>query len=331
MKFRIAIATLFFAGLALCSCNRQKPTDTSTSGMTSLMCDESFENIISQEIDVFEYTYPKASIIPFYVNENEAIDSLISFGTKLIIVPHELSQDKIEYFKSRKRNVRTMRIAVDAIAIIANKNNPIDELSVDELKNILIGKYTNWNDISPNKTGKISVVFDHQGSSTVKYMRDSVTNGQNFGQNVFAQKSNKQVFEVVKERKNAIGIIGVTWLSTDLDGSVANGVKIEDKVKELNQDQVNELQSESNNTFSKEIKVISIRRNDNPIAYKPYQYNIYTGDYPFYRSIYAITTSVNGSLPHGFYSFLTGVISQRIILGTGILPSVIPPRNVTLE
>ncbi len=175
------------------------------------------------------------------------------------------------------------------------------------------------------------VVFDNQKSSTVKYMRDSITRGEDFAKNVFAQQDNKQVFEVVKQRKNAIGIIGVTWLNTNLDGGAANGVDMQSKMAELNRNDTTELQSEANNHFATDLKVIPIRRDDNPVAYKPFQYYIYTGDYPLFRSIYAISIAPNGSLAHGFYSFLTGVIGQKIILGTGILPARVPQRNVSLE
>lgn len=331
MKARFYLLGIAVAGLLTTACNQHKATDTSTSGMTSLMCDESFRNIIDQEVDVFEYTYPNANVIPIYASEREAVDSLLALKTRLIIVPHELSKDKIEYLNSKDRNVKTQKIAVDAIAIIANNSNPIDELSISELGDILVGKYKNWNEISPNKSGEIMVVFDNQGSSTVKYMRDSVTKGKDFSKNVYAQKTNKEVFEAVKVHKNAIGVIGVTWLNTDLDGGAANGVDMKETVERLNRNDTTELASEAHNNFVKDLKVIPIRRDDNPVAYMPYQYYIYTGDYPLFRSIYAISIAPNGSLPQGFYSFLTGVIGQKIILGTGILPARVPQRNVSLN
>lgn len=333
MRCRLPMFSMIAAAVALTavSCDRNKPTDSSTSGLASLVCDESFENILNQEVDVFEYSYPNANIIPYYASESAAVDSLLQLKTSMIIVPRELTAEQVEYLNSKKKNVKSRKIAVDAIAIIANNENPIEELSIEELKNILIGKYTDWNDISPNKSGEIMIVFDNQGSSTVKYMRDSVTCGQLFGKNVYAQNSNKEVFEVVKRKNNALGIIGVTWLNADLDGGTANGVDIKSKVEKLERNDTTELASEYNNNFAKDLKVVAIRRNDNPIAYKPYQYYIYTGDYPFYRSVYVISTAPGGSLANGFYSFLTGVISQKIILGTGILPAMMPQRNVSLE
>lgn len=331
MKLSKSLIILLSAGIIATSCSRHKPTDSNTSGVTSIMCDESFRNIVDQEIDVFEFTYPKASIIPYYLNESDAIDSLYNGATNFIVVTRELQPDMVTNLNNRDRRVKSQKIAVDAIAVIANNDNPIEELSISELRDILTGKVTKWDEISPNNPKDIMLVFDNQGSSTVRYMKDSITDGADFAKNVFAQKTNKEVFEVVKKKKNAIGVIGVTWLNSDLDGTSSDEQTLKQKVDNLNRNDTTELKSEYTANMIKDLKVLAIRRDDNPVAYKPFQYYIYTGDYPLFRSVYAISTAPSGSLSHGFYTFLTGVISQKIILGTGILPANIPLRNVELQ
>lgn len=41
--------------LALISCDTKLPKSTSTRGIAKIMCDESFQSILEQEIAVFEY------------------------------------------------------------------------------------------------------------------------------------------------------------------------------------------------------------------------------------------------------------------------------------
>ena len=125
MKLKKLFLFATVAAISFCSCNKHQTTETSTSGVTSIMCDQSFENIMNQEIDVFEYTYPEASIVPYYVSEAEAVDSLLAMSTRLIVIPHKLTQDKIDYLESKKKNVKTQQIAVDAIALIVNNENPV--------------------------------------------------------------------------------------------------------------------------------------------------------------------------------------------------------------
>ncbi|WP_304638066.1 PstS family phosphate ABC transporter substrate-binding protein [uncultured Muribaculum sp.] len=322
MKLKIAIALLSASLLGLGSC-RKAPTNTSTSGLATIVCDDSFENIMNQEIDVFEYTTKgNANIIPYYVSEKACIDSLLDFRTKTIVIARDLTEKEKAYLKSEKKLVRSNRIAVDAIALIVSPGNPVEILSEKEIGEILSGEITRWDQIEPSKLGEIQVVFDNEGSSTVQYMRDSLMNGRKFSPNVYAQNSNQEVFAQVQQRKSVLGIIGVSWISADMR---TRDLPREERIKSL------ERQDTTVAEFDTSIKVLKVRRDDSIEAYKPYQGYIYDGRYPLYRSIYMITTSANGSLSHGFYSFVTGTIGQKIIQRTGILPARVQPRMVNLN
>ncbi len=316
---KVALSVLFISMMISCG---KTPTNTSTSGMATIVCDDTFENIMNQEIDVFEYIYPKASIIPYYVPEKAAVDSLLAQATKSIVITRELTEQEKNYLKNRKLNVKQRRIAVDAIALIVNKDNPIEILSKKEISEILSGELAHWNDIEPSKLDSIKVVFDHQSSSTVQYMRDSLINGKPFGKNVYAQGSNAAVFKAVQANKNAIGVIGVSWVSSDMR---AAEMSREERAKSLNRNDT------TSTSFNAEIKVLKVRPDDSIIARQPYQAYIYDGSYPLFRSIYMITTAANGSIAHGFYSFVTGFNGQKIMQMTGILPASVQPRMVQLN
>ena len=317
----LLLAAIFCLAQSCGKFSDQRKGNTSTSGLTTIMCDNSFENIIQQEIDVFEYVYPEASIIPYYVSEAAAIDSLISLKTRLAVISRELTKEETEYLKGKKRNPKVQRIAVDAIALIVNPENPVEILSKSEISEILSGEVTDWNQIEPSKIGKINVVFDDAGSSTLKYMKDSLLQGKELGENVYAQGSNKAVFEAVKKSKNTVGVIGVSWITTDMKGV---STTIEDKAQTSASSDTTTLE------FNREVKVLKIRRDDSIEAYKPYQAYIYSGQYPLFRSIYMVCASVSGTTSHGFYSFVTGFQGQKLIQMTGVLPATIQPRMVAL-
>lgn len=315
----VVLSAMLSMGLGSC---RKAPTNTSTSGLATIVCDDGFENIMSQEIDVFEYNCKgNANIIPYYVSEKACIDSLLDMKTKTIVITRELTEKETAYLESQKKHPRSNRIAVDAIALIVNPQNTIEMLSVSEIADILTGKVTRWDQVEPSKLGEIQVVFDNEGSSTVKYMRDSVMGGAPFGQNVYAQNSSQEVFRQVQMRKNAIGVIGVSWISADMR---TRDLPREERIKTLTDQDTTVAEFDAN------VKVLKVRPDNSLKAVKPYQAYIYDGSYPLYRSIYMITTGVNGSLSHGFYSFVTGTVGQKIIQRTGILPARVQPRMVNL-
>lgn len=302
-------------------------------GSGTVYCDDGFKNILDEEINVFEYSYPDASIIPFYVSEEEAMQKLLADSTQAIIVTRELTKDQIKYMKAKhKRVVKQNCIAVDAVALIVNKNNPVSQLSVSELSDILNGKITRWDQLAGKDTTAIKIVFDHQGSSTVSYLRDKfLPKGARLSAlaKTFAQNNNGQVLDIVKKDPNALGVISVSWLGADL--SAARKVPLDRRVEDY---------SNENDTIATEltteVNIIKVNNptseNDfSPIGYKPYQAYIYSGEYPLFRKVYMISAASNSTVIHSFYTFVTGFVGQKIITKTGILPYHYSQRVVNLQ
>ncbi len=295
----------------------EKKANSHTTGTTSIVCDNTFQNIMEQEVDVFEYQYPEAHILARYATQAEAFDSLLSLNTKTIVAARDITQKERDIIKSKNRNVRSTKIAVDAVALIVNPANPVGKLTLKEVGQILSGESSDWNDVWPCDLGEISVVFDDKSSSLVSYMRDSILHGAPLGANVYAQGSVPAVFKAVKESKNAIGVVGVSWVTSDM--SSADMSKEDLAISVLGEEPVEGA------TLTDEVKVLALYNDklssDNARAYKPYQQYIFDGKYPLFRQMYMITTGASGSLAGGFYAFVTGNIGQKIIAKTGILPA----------
>lgn len=327
--FPIAIGTLLLSSAIACTPIKKGEY---ASGSATIFCDDGFRNILDEEIEVFEYTYPQSSIIPFFVSEQEAIDTLLADGTNSIIVTQELSKEQIEYMRKKyKRVVRQQPIAVDAVALIINKDNPVNELSMEEVGKIMNGEITKWSQLAVSDTASIKLVFDNAGSSTVSYMRDKfLPEGKTISEttNSFAQKDNAQVFDIVKKDPQALGIISVSWLGEDLE-----------MAKKVPMDQRMEIYKNENDTIktdlTTEVKILKVSNpcedNDfSAVAYAPYQKYIFTGEYPLVRKVYMISTASNSTVMHSFYVFVTGFVGQKIISKTGILPYTNNPRVVQL-
>lgn len=310
LPFIICIAGL----LSLTSCMKyEKKANSSTSGTMTMVCDDTFRNIMEQEVDVFEYQYPDAHVLARYATQGEAIDSLMSLNTRTVVIARDLTKKERDFLKSKRRNVKSSKIAVDAVALIVNKDNTCNMLTTKEVADILSGESTRWDDLEPSKLGEISVIFDDKSSSLVQFMKDSLLNGAPLGANVYAQGSIPAVVETVSKNVNAIGVLGVTWITSDMSSTELTTDELAMSV--LSDDPI------QGSTLSNDVKVLKLRRPDEVTAYKPYQQNIFDGTYPLYRPIYMVTTGVSGSLASGFYSFVTGDIGQKIILKTGIMPA----------
>lgn len=321
--FRTALLTIVVA--ALTSCTKYKKGQYSQ-GSTVIACDQTFQNILEQEILVFEHNYKGSNVMDLYVNENSAIDSLLSpdNNVRMAVASRPLDNEEIQYLRNQHKTVNQAAVAVDAIALIVNPANHVDQIDYQDVVDILTGKLTRWDQIAADdgRLGDIAVIFDHNGSSTTRYMADSVLMGAPFAGNIFAQKTPAEVFQKVASSKNALGIIGVSWLHSSLTGR---------QLTEAELASLNDADSLTNlSQMTSDVKVLAVAPKDKVRAYLPDQQNIFDGNYPFHRQMYLISTSVPNTVGHSFYTFVTSFVGQKIILSSGICPKLISVQIVEL-
>lgn len=286
--------------LLLASCAERDKTgkiqDTITTGEISVAVEEGYKPVIASCIDVFDSIYRTAKINPRYVSEGEAIRALIEDSVQVVVVGRQLAVKELEYFQSRGFQPPTTAIAFDALAIILNPANLDSVLTVQQVKDILSGKITDWSEINPkSKLGKILVVFDNPQSGTVRFVKDSVIAGQELSPKATALDINEQVINYVSKNKSALGIIAGNWISDTDDAGVQK--------------------------FRKEIRIADVAKETGKEGYGPYQAYLATGDYPFKRTIYIINAQGRrNGLGAGFASYLARD-GQRIMLKEGLLPA----------
>jgi phosphate transport system substrate-binding protein len=309
---KFILATIGFS-LLIAGCNSKntgdKYTDTPTTGKVAIAVDETFQPIIEAELQVFHAVYRYAAIQPKYLPEVDVFNLLLHDSVRLAIVSRPLNAKEMNYFHSRKFFPKEIPVAVDGIAVLVNPSNPDTLFSVSQLRKIMLGEITDWKQINPrSKLGEIKVVFDNPNSSTVRFVVDSITKSQNLGKQLSAMQYNMDVADFISKTPNAIGVMGISWISDSRDP------------KSL--------------SFLKKVKVSGISTLDPPTpenCYQPFQAYIATGKYPLTRFVYMILTEPRAGLGTGFTSFVAGDKGQRIILKTGILPYVEPVRIVNVK
>jgi phosphate transport system substrate-binding protein len=178
----------------------------------------------------------------------------------------------------------SLPLAKDAVAVIFNNASCDTALTVSELRGILTGKFRK----------KYTVVFDNQGSSTLRFMTDSILKGTPLGANVFAAKGNDSVLAYVANNPDAIGFVGVSTVSDFNDP------------EEL--------------AFIKTVRVAEIYNDKLQKFYKPYQAYIAPDYYPLTRVVYYVNREAYPGLGTGFANFLTRERGQLIFKQARLFP-----------
>jgi phosphate transport system substrate-binding protein len=317
LQLTIAIS---LALLSSCNNSPNKPTfsDTPTSGEINIVCDESYEPLISAETDTFLGIYQYAKVHVKYLPEGEAFRQLVTNDSvRLIVAARELNESEKDYFNSRHLIPRTTKVAVDAVALVINNENSDSLMKFEQLKNIINGTATTWKQLNPkSKFDSITIVFDKSGSANARYLQqkfliDPRAKYRNIEipKNWFATNSNAEVVDYVSKNKNALGVISVNWIS-DKDDPMANQF--------LNKIRVVELSPPDTSKYASEY-------------FKTYQAYISLKQYPLIRDVFIISREGRNGLGTGFASFVAGDQGQRIVRLMGMLPATMPVRLIQMN
>lgn len=302
--FRAWVIVVTTVGLSVMGCQTPPPgtsadgkiVETATSGNIVIAVDETYEPIIRQEATAFMAEYPQATIRIISLPGEEAIHKMLaSDSVRLVVAGRALRPEEEQSLKNQRTSLKRATIATDGIAAIIPKNNPDSVLTIEQFRDILTGKITSWKQINPRSAlGDIDLIFDNGNSSTYQFLRDSVLAGKPLSPaHIYAAGTNLKVLEMMKQKPNAIGMIGLSWISDE---------------------------DNSRMVFRKDIRTIGFIDHETTCALKanysffqPYQATLYYGCYPLRRKMQTLLRETKMGLGTGFVSYLVGPAGQRII------------------
>ena len=293
-----------------CRFFKGKPDKSSTiSGTTNIAVDETFRPVIEAEISLFKGIYGESEFNARYIPEGEAFKQLMDDSVQLIVASRMLKPEETAIINQRKLFPKQVKIATDAIALIVHPSCKDSLISVNQIKDILSGKITNWKQLSSSSPSlPINVLFDNEKSGIVNYLIDSVCHGNFSTGNMSALKFNLDVINYTATHPGTLGFIGASWISNKNDSLHLS--------------------------FHKKIRVLAVSVSEIPDvenSYKPYQAYLLDNMYPLRRSVYMINTEPRVGLSTGFVSFVASDKGQRIILKSGIVPAIAPTRVVNVR
>lgn len=110
--------------------------------------------------------------------------------------------------KIHEKGLTVILIAVDGIAVIVHKDNPIDDLTVEQIQGIFAGSVTQWN-ILGGKDESIIPVTREEGSGTRGAFEDMIMGETTISDACLVQDSNGAVREIIATTPQGIGYISV--------------------------------------------------------------------------------------------------------------------------
>jgi len=293
---------LFFI-LSACGGEKSDPNlDTKDKGTINISADESFKPVIEAQVQVYEADHPNVKLNVHYKPEADCLNDLMIDSIRMVIVAKQITKDELNYVQdSLKMAADQMMMAYDAVAVIIHPDEEIHRFTMNEIKDILQGKF---------RKNLIPVFDGLKATSTVRFIVDSVLAGDSLTSKALAARSSEAVVDYVSKNPDAIGFIGVSWIGNK-----------DDKQQQ---------------SFLTKVRLAEIECKNLPGQYvQPIQVNIYNGLYPMIRELVFILKESHKGLGSGFSEFMTSergqLIFRRAYLVPGYMPFVVRPTKLREE
>ncbi len=245
--------------------------DTPNKGTIYISVEESFRPVIEEQIKVYEASFPGTHILAAYKPEVDCMRDLQKDSTRMVIVARGLNQQEADYYQQQLSYKPLYGIlAYDAVAVIINKAAKDSVFTMQAIKDILSGKQD-----------KTAVMDGKNATGTVRFLKDSVLRGANFGKNVVAAANSQEVVDIVSKRADVIGFVGLGWIGDKYD-----------------------LKQEAYRKLIRLALVECVLCPEKEVFAKPSQSTITYGQYPLARPLCYILKENATGLGTGFMNFM---------------------------
>jgi phosphate transport system substrate-binding protein len=198
-------------------------------------------------------------------------------------------EDK-EVAEAQKNNIfiEEFIIGLDGLIILVNKDNPINELTLEQLRDIFMKKVYNWKELG-GKDMEIVILSRESNSGTHMFFKEKVLRqGDPKAKDEFAieallMPSSQAIFDEVSQNPHAVGYVGMGF-------------------------------------SNKEVKVLKIARDNKSDYISPTPENISNSDYPISRPLLLYTKKNPVQLVKDFIDFALSQEGQKIVLETDFVP-----------
>lgn len=207
------------------SSSQQEEENTGLSGQVSLGGSTSMEKVVKALMEAFNQTCPNVSLTYDMTGSGSGISGATEGALDIGLSSRALKEDET--------GVQAITIALDGIAIIVNTENPVTDLTMEQIAAIAKGEIKNWSEVGGSDAE--IVLVGREASSGTRDGFESIVGVED--QCDYAQELNATgaVVAAVHSNANAIGYaslasVGDTVKAVTVDGVACTEETVKDGV-----------------------------------------------------------------------------------------------------
>ncbi len=174
------------------------------------------------------------------------------------------------------------KVALDGLSVYVNGENPVKELTIDQLSGIFTGKITNWKDVG-GPDAPITIYSRENSSGTYEFFKGEILKGQDFAASAQTMPGTASILQAVSKDKGGIGYGGAGY------GAGA--------------------------------KHLSVKKDDSSPAIEPTEENVENQSYPIWRYLYVyVNPALDKGEINAYLNWIRSDDGQKIVKDVGYYP-----------
>jgi phosphate transport system substrate-binding protein len=235
--------------------------------------------IVQKAADQYMATHPDADIQVSGGGSGVGIQAIGAKNVDIGMTSREVTKAEMAKYPT----FVVTSVAQDGIAIVVNPVNTIQYITLDQIKNIYLGKITKWSEITganvPNTNNQIVVIGRDSASGTRTYFDETLLLKATPTAKMLEKNSNGAVLQTVAQTPGSIGYVSIGFVSKD-------------------------------------VKALPVWYNAQKIV-GPTIDNVKTKTYPVSRDLYVITNGQPTGLTGDFITYILSPEGQKIVADEG--------------
>jgi phosphate transport system substrate-binding protein len=168
--------------------------------------------------EAYHELHPEVSISVTGGGSGTGIASLINGSTDIANASREMKEEERQQAEEQGTAAVEHVVAMDAIAVVVNPDNPIDQLSILQISDLFVGRITAWQELGGENRPVILASRESNSGTYVYFLekvvqRDDPDNHDLFSPEALLLPSSEVIGLEVSQNPNAIGYDGLGYVT----------------------------------------------------------------------------------------------------------------------
>ncbi|MFA6665003.1 MAG: phosphate ABC transporter substrate-binding protein [Armatimonadota bacterium] len=223
MKRRLAFfVMLIFCVLTVCGCSRRAQMQ----GEIQIKGSDTMVNLGQAWAEAYQQMHPYTSISVTGGGSGTGIAALINKNASIAESSRSMKPEELAAAVKNGLSPQEFTVALDGVAVIVNKDNPVKKLTIDQLSKIYTGKITNWKQMGGRDEKIVPLSRDKSSGTHDFFLEHVLRQGNPRGQEEYAADvlmlvSSTAIASEVSANKGSIGYVGMGFADKSKHTEVA--------------------------------------------------------------------------------------------------------------